>query len=228
MRIVVFIFLCTCFAGAVFLSGLLRRNYLTTAALLGTVVGNVFLLLVGRFLIVALVFFLIAQVLYATRVAYNRHDKRVPSLGGVGDIEIRRNYIRVLVVQFSVRAALIFTAVLIVVSNFGAHGVFILASIVAVNILCNVVFALATSRHSILFAVGLSLLLLGSIMIALLESPGYIDGININHNLVFTLMWIFYIPANILIGISVAEKPLRPRVTAAPIELPEAEEGLAG
>jgi len=210
MHIFIFVIVCISFAGAAFLAVFLKRNYTTAIALGFTVIADIFLLLLGRNYAAGLVFFSVAQLLYAARIFLNRRNRDNDN-GITGDIKNKSVY-SALLLQITLR---LITSAAVMITVSAIHGgfdwVLILASFYGVNFLYNLIFALINFKSNILLTVGLLLFAVCDICVLILNLPYYTD-ISINRGLVFTIMWIFYIPSQILIGLSVAEKRARPQI----------------
>jgi len=209
MHIFIFVIVCISFAGSAFLAVFLKRNYTTAVALLCTVIADIFLLLLNTNYPAGLLFFSMAQLLYAERIFRNRrYNDELKGNGSNGDIK-NKSTINALLLQVILRLG---TAAAVMITVSVAHGgfdwVLILASFYGVNFLYNLLFALKNSKSDILLTVGLLLFAVCDIMVLTLNLPDYLD-VSINQTLVFTIMYIFYIPSQLLIGLSTAEKRAR-------------------
>ena len=206
----IFVIVCISFAGSVLLAIVLKRNYTTAVALFFTVIADIFLLLTDTHLALGLVFFSTAQILYGARIFLNGRNKE-SSNGVTGDLKSKSTF-NALILQVTLRlttAAAVMTAVSI--ANGGFDWVLIMASFYGVNFLYNIIFALRNFKNDMLIAIGLLMFAVCDIMVLTLNLPQYTD-ITINYTLVFTVMWIFYIPSQIIIGLSTAEKRTRPHI----------------
>jgi len=196
MYIFIFIIVCISFVLSLALAVVLRYNYLTTAALFFTVIADIFLIILGRYYAIGLVFFNIVQILYAARIFRNRDDKKT--------------FIK-FIVQIALRTITAVIAVIVITLVLEFDLVLILVAIYATNFLYNLIFLSLRFKRDAMFGVGLILFAFCDIFVGLLNLPEYTD-IAINRSIVFALMAICYIPSQIIIAVSTAHKQPSPQL----------------
>jgi len=196
MYIFIFIIVCISFILSLALAVVLKYNYLTTAALFFTIIADIFLILLGRYYAIGLIFFNIVQLLYAARIFRNRDDNK---------------YLRPLLIQITLRAVTALVAVIAVTLILEFDWVLILVAVYATNFLYNLIFLGFRFKRDVMFGVGLVLFAFCDIFVGLLNLPDYTD-ITINRSVIFALMAICYIPSQIIIAISTAHKQPSPQL----------------
>lgn len=176
--------------------------YLTTqAALLCTVCADWFLVVTApRQQLPAMLFFSAAQLLYAARLLYTQSH-------------VARR------VHLTVRAILSLLSVILVLLVLGksCDAVAIVSLFYYVNLLLNILYAFLAGRRERVFAIGLVLFLLCDTVIGLSCLDAYI-AIHADSMLWriihpgFNLAWIFYVPSQALISLSLLPRSLeKPR-----------------
>jgi len=196
MYIFIFIIVCISFILSLAFAIVLKYNYLTTAALFFTVIADIFLILLGRYFAIGLIFFNIVQILYAGRIFRNRDDKK---------------YFKPLISQIALRTVTAIVAIIIITLVLEFDWVLILVAVYATNFSFNLIFLGMRFKRDAMFGVGLVLFAFCDIFVGLLNLSDYTD-ITINRSVIFALMAICYIPSQIIIAISTAHKQPSPQL----------------
>ena len=172
------------------------RYALTQAALLATVCADYFLVLRGaeqKF--VAMFFFLVAQLCYFARLYQSEPQKprRIAHAVSRGAL------------------CLITLAVTLLVLGQNADGVALISMLYFANLVLNVIFAFALREKPPLFAIGLLLFACCDVFVGLSLIEAYLplaEGGFIWHlaHPGFNAAWVFYVPSQALIALSLAKR----------------------
>ena len=155
-----------------------------------TTIADLFMILLEKYFEVSLVFFAAAQLIYCARIQLFRKNKKYSAIA------------------LSVRAALSVIVCAIAATAFqGETALIILAAFYFTNLALNAAEALISTRggvKNILFFAGLILFMGCDICVGL--NSGYMAGIRISSGALYAviiLIWLFYIPSQILLALSV-------------------------
>lgn len=163
---------------------------INTAAMLFTVISDLFILVLDRHYEIGLVTFTAAHSIYLYRLYYGR---------------VKRIWI-----TLAVRAAVAATIIGVCCGLFGANLLLVEASIYIVMLVGNAIEALIMCNRGIknvLFAIGLMLFVGCDICVGL--DHGRMIGVNIAANVgrfIQFMIWVFYLPSQVLIALSLIKK----------------------
>lgn len=183
----------TVFIFSLFLICKNKNVILTQIALLTTSIADLFLIIVQpRQQLMAMIFFSVTQICYFIRLLLNAKNKTEK------------------IVHISVRAGLtaIVFAVTAIVLKEKTDALSMVSMFYFTNLILNVIFAFVQIKRSILFPIGLLFFMICDIFIGLQCAIGvYIDvpENNILYQIAFSPFnwaWLFYVPAQILIVLS--------------------------
>ena len=182
-----------------------RDAVILTCAFFFTVVSDMFLLVLDDLLEIGVGTFIIVQCVYLFRLYIHRLKK--------------------IWITLVVRAVLFVIVISILAATAGVNLLIAEVSIYVVMLVCNCADAFLLSKHgikNILFAVGLVLLLCCDICIGLYQ--GGMIGIDLPYKtaqVIQSLIWIFYMPSQVLIALTVNRGGLIGKVTNDEREIQE-------
>ncbi len=208
----VVIILCFCYA---FFAGKGTVRFLK-AALLFTVLADLFLLILDYYLWGVLVFIVVQQ-LYSIRLVVLERNSSVTSGSAKHTTDIRNNRKKHISYDYLLRVMLQVGAAIIVCAVLKIAGISLeLLSIVSIyyfilissNVVSAVILARSTpgNKENILYAAGMFLFLLCDINVGFYNLSGFITLPVQTYHLIYSissiLMWTFYAPAQVLIAVS--------------------------
>lgn len=167
-------------------------------ALFFTVISDMFLVLLGGHQSIAMLSFSVVQITYAIRLLNYSTSKKEN------------------IINLCLRVFLTIVVEILVLAVFfkGFDWVLFISSIYATNMVLNIVFSFIHIKQNPLFPFGLILFLACDFFIAAACAAPYIDIFNIPFfvkalSLPFDLAWLFYLPSQVLICLSIftAKKP---------------------
>ena len=181
-----------CFLFSLTLISLSKTKILTQIGLLTTVLADVFLVILGEHQVVAMSFFSITQIAYFLRIFLNTDSKKER------------------VVHIAIRMLAIVGTIIATILVLGEKldALSFISMFYYVNLILNVVFSFVQIKKSILFPIGLLCFAICDLFIGLQVAIGTYISVpesSFIYKVVFSSFnwaWFFYVPAQVLIVLS--------------------------
>lgn len=191
-----FVSILLCFLFSLGLISFSKSKILTQIGLFTTVIADVFLVLLSNYHVVAMLFFSITQIAYFLRLLFDSSSKKEKLIH--------------IIIRLVVVVAVVVTTILVLKEKLDALS--LISMFYYANLVLNVIFAFVQIKKSVLFAIGLLCFAICDAFIGLQAAIGTYISVPENSFISqvvfspFNWAWFFYVPAQVLIVLSIVFK----------------------